>query len=470
MRIEFLGAAGEVTGSCYLIESRGTKFLIDCGMFQGGRDAHAKNLGAVRLDPRQIAFVVLSHAHIDHSGLIPRLVALGFRGRVYCTPATAALLQIMLPDSAHVQEAEAAWQNRRRHVSGKFARADAAPLYTVNQALLSLDHLEPVDYDRPFSPQPGLEFVFRDAGHILGSAIVECTIGAAPDRHRLVVSGDLGQPDRPLMRDPARIAHADVLLIESTYGNRLHKTLEETEAELVGAISETFARGGNVVIPAFAVGRTQEVVHVLAKLVRGGRLPDLTVFVDSPMATAASATTLRFARLLDDEARSIAEWMVHNRRRFNLRFTATVRDSMAINQVTGGAVIIAASGMCNAGRILHHLSQNLPRRQSSVVITGFQAQGTLGRRLVDGAREVNLFGERVPVKARLHTIGGLSAHADQAGLLAWLTGFRKAPRRTFVVHGERQNSIEFADAIRTKLRWTDVIVPSRGDAHDIGCA
>jgi metallo-beta-lactamase family protein len=465
MRIEFLGAAGEVTGSCYLVDTGQVRFLVDCGMFQGGREARAKNLGAVRMDPRRIDFVVLTHAHIDHSGMLPRLVALGFRGPVYCTRATAALLEIMLPDSAHVQESESAWQNRRKHVAGRYGRQDMAPLYTVNQAMASLEQLEPVEYGHAFAPAEGVAVVFRDAGHILGSAIAEVAVQTGDGRRSLVFSGDLGQPDRPLMNDPSPVASADVLLVESTYGNRLHRSLDDTERELVAAITETFARGGNVVIPAFAVGRTQEVVHVLADLVRQERLPKLTVFVDSPMATAASATTYKFARLLDREAHEVTDWMLANKTRFNLRYTATVRDSMAINQIAGGAVIIAASGMCNAGRILHHLAQNLPRRQSSVLITGFQAQGTLGRRLVDGAKEVALFGERVPVRAHVHTIGGLSAHADQAGLIQWLRGFAKPPRRTFVVHGERETAIGFAEHIRQTLHWTDVAVPGQGDVH-----
>ncbi len=467
MRIEFLGAAGEVTGSCFLVENEGTRFLIDCGMFQGGRDARARNLSAIRIDPRTIDFVILTHAHIDHSGLIPRLIALGFRGPVHCTRATAALLEIMLPDSAHVQESESTWKNRRRHVAGRFASADSAPLYTVNQAMLALEQLATEEYNRPFSPHPSVSVTFRDAGHILGSAIAECTVATSAGKRKLVFSGDLGQPDRPLMQDPTPVAAADVLLVESTYGNRLHKSLKDTEEELVRAVSETFERGGNVVIPAFAVGRTQEVIHVLADLVQRERLPALCVFVDSPMATAASLATAKFSHLLDDQARATSDWIKRHKTRFNLRFTATVRESMAINQIAGGAIIIAAAGMCNAGRILHHLAQNLPRRQSSVLITGFQAEGTLGRRLVDGAREINLFGRRVAVKAQVYTIGGLSAHADQAGLLAWLAGFKSAPRQTFVVHGEHANALEFAELIRTRLKWANVSVPERGESCSI---
>jgi metallo-beta-lactamase family protein len=263
------------------------------------------------------------------------------------------------------------------------------------------------------------------------------------------------------------VTAADILLVESTYGNRLHKTLNDTENELVTAITETFERGGNVVIPAFAVGRTQEVIHVLADLVRRGRLPNLTVFVDSPMATAASEATRRFNKLLDAQAQEVAAWIARHRAQFNLRYTATVRESMAINQLKGGAVIIAASGMCNAGRILHHLAQNLPRRASSVLITGFQAEGTLGRRLVDGAREVALLGERIPVKARIYTIGGLSAHADQQGLLRWLGGFAKAPGRTFVVHGEQGTAVDFAARMGSALGWANVSVPARGEVHEI---
>ena len=468
MNIHFLGAAGEVTGSCYLVEDRNLRFLVDCGIFQGGREARAKNLGSIKFDPRKLDFVLLTHAHIDHSGLIPRLVALGYRGPVYCTRATAALLEIMLPDSAHVQEIESTWQNRRKHVSGRYGRQDAAPLYTVNQALLSLEQLEAFDYEKPFQPADGIDVTFHDAGHILGSAILEIDIAADSGKRKLVFSGDLGQPDRPLMNDPTPVMSADILLVESTYGNRLHKTLSDTESELVTAVTETFARGGNVVIPAFAVGRTQEVIHVLADLVRRDRLPSLTVFVDSPMATAASQATSRFTKLLDAQAQEVAAWITGHKAQFNLRYTATVRESMAINQLKGGAVIIAASGMCNAGRILHHLAQNLPRRQSSILITGFQAEGTLGRRLVDGAREVNLLGERIPVKARIYTIGGLSAHADQQGLINWLQGFRKAPGRTFVVHGEHATALDFAEHVRTSLQWPNVGVPERGEVHDIG--
>jgi metallo-beta-lactamase family protein len=468
MRIQFLGAACEVTGSCYLVEGAGVRFLVDCGMFQGGREARAKNLAAIDFDPRRLDFVVVTHAHIDHSGLLPRLVALGFRGPIHCTRATAALLEIMLPDSAHIQEMEATWHNRRKHVSGRFARADMAPLYTINQAALALEQLQGADYDRPFEPHAGVDLTFRDAGHILGSAIVECGVTTAAGARRIVFSGDLGQPGRPLMRDPVPVAEADVLMVESTYGNRLHKSLADTEEELVAAVTQTFARGGNVVIPAFAVGRTQEVIHVLADLVRRERLPSLPVFVDSPMATAVSEATHRFSALLDDEAREVAQWIAHHRARFNLRYTATVQESMALNQIAGGAVIIAASGMCNAGRILHHLEQHLPRRQSSVLITGFQSQGTLGRRLVDGARDVILFGHRVPVRANVYTIGGLSAHADQEGLLQWLRGFSRPPRHTFVMHGEAETARLFADRIRTDLHWPGVSVPARGAAHVIG--
>ena len=468
MKIHFLGAAGEVTGSCYLVEDQNLRFLIDCGMFQGGRESRAKNLGTIKFDPRKLDFVVLTHAHIDHSGLIPRLVALGYRGPVYCTRATAALLEIMLPDSAHVQELESTWQNRRKHVSGRYGRQDAAPLYTVNQALLSLEQLEPFDYERPFQPAEGIDVTFHDAGHILGSAILEIDFKTGSGTRKLVFSGDLGQPERPLMNDPTAVAAADILLVESTYGNRLHRTLADTESELITAVTETFARGGNVVIPAFAVGRTQEVIHVLADLVRRGLLPSLTVFVDSPMATAASQATSRFTKLLDAHAQEVAAWVTHHKAQFNLRYTATVGESMAINQLKGGAVIIAASGMCNAGRILHHLAQNLPRRQSSILITGFQAAGTLGRRLVDGAREVSLLGDRIPVKARIYTIGGLSAHADQQGLIDWLQGFKKAPGKTFVVHGEHATAQDFAAHVRSSLGWQNVCVPERGETHEFG--
>jgi metallo-beta-lactamase family protein len=308
-----------------------------------------------------------------------------------------------------------------------------------------------------------VRFRFRDAGHILGSAITEAWLQAGGGWRKLVFSGDLGQPGRPVMDDPTPVPDADVLVVESTYGNRVHKTLATTYDELAQVLNDTLPHG-NVVMPAFAVGRTQEVLHVLTDLVRRQRVPKLTVFVDSPLATRATEITAKYAPVLDRESRDLAQWQAQHRDRVRILFTESPQDSMALNSITHGAVIVAASGMCEGGRIKHHLRHNLPRAGSAVVITGFQAAGTLGRQLVDGAAHVRLFGADVPVRATIHTIGGLSAHGDQAALLGWLGAFRAPPSRVFVVHGEHETAAGFAELIRTRLHWPTVDVPQRGDS------
>ncbi|MEW6688869.1 MAG: MBL fold metallo-hydrolase [Pseudomonadota bacterium] len=434
MRLSFHGAASEVTGSCFLVDAGEAQFLVDCGMFQGGRDAERRNR-RFRFDPRRIAFVLLTHAHIDHSGLIPRLAAQGFRGAVYATAATCELLGAMLPDSAHLQEREA-------------EREGGEALYTVKQAQACLAHLVPVEYGAEVRADPRVRCVFRDAGHILGSAIVEVFAGGK----KIVFSGDLGQPGRPIVDDPARIRQADVLLVESTYGDRNHKSLAQTLDEFAFALTDTLAsKRGNVVIPSFAVGRTQEILTFIAELRREKRIPAADVYVDSPMAAAATRITLRHASLprLD-----------------RVRFTETLEDSMRINAVRSGAIILSASGMCEGGRIRHHLRHNLPRPECAVVFVGFQAQGTLGRRIVDGAKTVSLFREPVPVRAKVFTINGLSAHADQAALLGWLAGFRKPPRHCYVVHGEPLAAHALRDEIEKRFGWK-AAVPALGQVAEV---
>jgi len=417
--IRFLGAAGEVTGSCYLFEHRGLAFLVECGMFQGGRDAARKN-ARFAFEPKEIAFVLLSHAHIDHSGLLPRLAAQGFRGPIYATQATGELLSVMLPDSGHLQEKEAEREGTR-------------PLYGVSEAQACLAQLRTVEYGLPFEPGAGVRCVFRDAGHILGSAILEIALAGT----KVVFSGDLGQPGRPIVEDPARIAEADVLLVESTYGDRNHKTHAQTLDELAFALTDTLkSRRGNVVIPSFAVGRTQELLYYLAELRRQGRVPAADVYVDSPMAAAATRITLRYAKPPDLE---------------RVFFTESLEESMRINAVRSGAIIISASGMCEGGRIRHHLRYNVSRPECAIVFVGFQAAGTLGRRIVDGAKLVRIFREPYAVRARVFTIGGLSAHADQSALLEWLRGFRQVPRRTYVVHGEPLSAHALREAIAERL-------------------
>jgi metallo-beta-lactamase family protein len=433
MDLRFLGAAGEVTGSCYLVDTGAVKFLIDCGMFQGAGAARKNRHFSFK--PKDIGFVLLSHAHIDHSGLLPRLAAQGFRGPVYATPATCELLGVMLPDSAHLQEKEA-------------EREGSAPLYTLADAQASLGLLRQVEYGAEFRPHQSLRCVYRDAGHILGSAIVEVQFGGK----RLVFSGDLGQPGRPIVEDPAAVAEADVLLVESTYGDRNHKSLVQTLDELAFAINDTLSsRRGNVVIPSFAVGRTQEILYYLAQLRRERRIPAADVYVDSPMAMAATRITLRHASPPDLE---------------RVRFTESLEESMRINSVRAGAIIISASGMCEGGRIRHHLRYNISRPECAIVFVGFQAASTLGRRVVDGAKSVRLFGEQVPVRAKVFTINGLSAHADRDALLGWLAKFRRAPAQTWVVHGEPLAADALKNAIAERFGWR-VAVPAAGQSASL---
>jgi len=419
--LTFLGAAGEVTGSCYLFDTGKLKFLVDCGMFQGGGDGQRKNR-RFAFDPREISFVLLSHAHIDHSGLLPRLAAQGFSGPIYATAATAELLAVMLPDSAHLQEREAEWERE-------------TPLYTVAEAQESLRLLRHVEYGAEFKPHPGVRCVYRDAGHILGSAIIEMFLPEG----KVVFSGDLGQPGRPIVEDPATIEEADVLLVESTYGDRNHKSLVQTLDELAFAINDTLAsRRGNVVIPSFAVGRTQEILHYLAELRRAGRIPAADVYVDSPMAAAATRITARHIRMSGLEG---------------VRFTESLEESMRINEVRAGAIIISASGMCEGGRIRHHLRFNLPRPECAIVFVGFQAARTLGRRIVDGAKSVRIYKENYPVRARIFTINGLSAHADRDALLGWIGGFRRRPRQCYIVHGEPLAAEALRNSIVDGFGW-----------------
>lgn len=471
MKITFHGAVGEVTGSCFLVETDEVRFLVDCGLFQGGRDAEQKNLRALTFDLKSLDFILLTHAHLDHAGLLPRAVALGFRGPIYATDATVDLLAVMLLDSAHIQEKEAEWEAKRRHGQHQRRPSLRVPLYTVAQAQASLKQLRSVAYDRDFSPHAAVRVCMRDAGHILGSAILEVWLREGASTRKLVFSGDLGMPSRPVLRDPTFIEEADYLLIESTYGNRQHKSLQATEDELVAVLDETLHRKhGNVIMPAFSVGRTQEVLFMLADLVRRGRLKQLKqlkVYVDSPMSTSATEITLKHLALLNSGTRDLIEWQRHHPEDMQVRFVEDVEESIALNQIRSGAVILSASGMCDAGRIKYHLLNNLGRRECSILITGFQAAGTLGRRLVEGAKKVTLFGRSVPVRADVHTLGGLSAHADQRNLLDWLGHFHQAPRQTFVVHGETETAHTFAEVMRRELAWREVVVPTLGETVEL---
>jgi metallo-beta-lactamase family protein len=455
MKLTFHGGVEGVTGSCHHVETEGMQFLVDCGMFQGGREADGKNHEPFAFKPRDIEFVLLTHAHIDHSGLLPRLVAEGFTGPIYATAATCDLLEVMLLDSAHIQEKEAEWRKASRV-------RDSKPVYSARDAQRTLQQLHVVAYDQAVNPHPSLRCIYRDAGHILGSAIIEAWITESGKTIKGVFSGDIGQPARPLVRDPTPIDEADFLLVESTYGNRLHRSMDETLAELEHAITDTLTRKkGNVIVPAFAVGRAQEMLYLLADLHRKGRLPAMKIYVDSPLAMKATEITLRHMATLDPGTAEVMNWADKQNKGLQIHFVQDVEESMRLHDIKHGAIIISASGMCDAGRIKHHLRHNLGRKECTVLITGFQAAGTLGRRIVDGEKDVRIFGVPVAVRADIYTIGGLSAHADQGALLGWLAHFKRAPAHAFIVHGEPETAELFAGVVRDKLHWRDVVVAKR---------
>ncbi|WP_431025680.1 MBL fold metallo-hydrolase RNA specificity domain-containing protein [Halomonas sp. H5] len=437
--LTFLGAVGEVTGSRYLLEvdgGEGTRqLLLECGLRQGGSDADEHNARPFGRLARELSAVVISHGHLDHSGLLPKLVREGYRGPIHCTRDTRDLLEIMLADAAFVMAKDLEWENKWRKKAGK---PQIEPLYELEDVEQTLAQCEPHPYGQPVHLPGGVTLVYRDAGHILGSAIVELAVPSGGRQRRLVFSGDLGNPGSVLMEDPEKVFEADVVLMESTYGDRDHRPLDETLEEFARVLEEAHAAGGNVLIPAFAVGRTQEVLYHLSVLYHGGRLKQQLVFLDSPMAIRVTELYQKKHKSLnrdDLKVLNVAARGDPSQYLPVLRLTRSVEESMAINRIHGGAIIIAGAGMCNGGRIIHHLRYNLAKPSTRVVIVGFQAAGTRGRQLVDGVERLKLFGEEVPVKARIHTIGGFSAHAGQSELLAWAGAFRHRPR-FYLVHGE----------------------------------
>jgi len=457
IKVTCFGAAGTVTGSNYLVEaSRGAKVLVDCGLFQGGKQIEHRNWEAWGYEPKEIKNLILTHAHIDHSGRIPKLVKDGFQGRIITSPPTAELCEVMLLDSAHVQEMESEWQTRKSRRRGKKV---IQPLYTTEDAEESLQYLAPVEYDRIIDVEPGIKVRLREAGHILGSSVAELWVEDGGRETKIVFSGDLGRHDQPIVKDPFEIIEADYLFIESTYGNRLHRTFDESKAELLEAIRHAVSHSEKVIIPAFALERTQEILYLLGEFYRSGQLPDIPVYLDSPLAIKATKIFRKNKKYYDDAARVIVEQGFDPFAMPNLRLAPTVEESIKINKQQGSAIVISANGMCTAGRIKHHLKHTLWRPGASIIIVGFQAQGTRGRQIVDGAKTVTIFGEKVPVKAKVYTIGGFSAHADQADLLAWVGHFaKKSKPRCFVIHGEPTASEALADAIRKNVRL-DVYVP-----------
>ncbi|MDW7709427.1 MAG: MBL fold metallo-hydrolase [Deferrisomatales bacterium] len=460
MNVRFLGAAGTVTGSCSHLSAGGLQLLVDCGLHQGP-GADEANRTPFAFPPPALDVVFLTHAHIDHSGLLPRLVREGFRGRILATAATADLVEVMLRDSAQIQEKDAEWLTRRAQRAGDETRRE--PLYTPAdaEAVVPLVRRQPYGQVTPLGG--GLECRFLDAGHILGSASLELWYPHQRGKRKMVFSGDVGKRDNPIVRNPQTVDAADYVVVESTYGDRLHKGLAESIDELAEAVRDTVARGGNVLIPSFAVGRTQDVVYLLNRLVREGRLPRFDLYVDSPLAQEATRVYLAHPEAFDEEAQALLRR--RTTRGLRLHFTTTVRQSQALNRVRSGAVILAGSGMCEGGRIGHHLKHNLWRPECSVIFVGYQAEGTLGRKIVEGAPLVQILGEDIAVRAEVHTIGGFSAHADREELLDWLDAFTTSPE-VFLVHGEPRAAAALEDAIRRRLGLVTQR-PERGQAFEV---
>jgi len=434
LQIKFYGVCKTVTGSCFLIETKDTKILVDCGMYQGTKALKERNYGEFLFDPSSIDYLILTHAHIDHSGMIPKLIKKGFKGPVIATKATIDLCSIMLPDSGYIQEIEVERKNRKLARAGKEL---LEPIYTHLDATRAITQFKSMDYDLQIKLSPSIYIRMRDAGHILGSAIVEMWVKEENRTTKLVFSGDLGNYNQPIIKNPTIIDEADYLIMESTYGNRLHQNLGDKKEILLNIIKDTFERGGNVVIPAFAVERTQDLLYYLGELEQEKRLPKCDIVIDSPLAISASEIFNISAQYYDEQAQEIYRQLGRSPIMLNsLRMARSREESVMLNEKKSGTIIISASGMCDAGRIKHHLKHNLWRPESSVVFVGYQASGTLGRMILEGKKLVRIHGEEIAVNAKIHNIDGFSGHADKKALFRWVESYKKKPKKIFLVHGE----------------------------------
>ncbi len=460
MKIRFLGASTSVTGSCHLITTNNHKFLLDCGQFQGSDEMDELNAKEFDFDPAEIEFLILSHAHIDHCGRIPLLFKRGFKGKIYCTDATADLLVVMLKDSASIHERETEWKNRKNQRAGKSL---VEPLYTMKDAEAALDNVVPILYNQLIEFNEAVKVVFNDAGHILGSSIVELFITENDEVSKIVYSGDIGMKNRPILRDPTIIKKADYVIMETTYGNRIHEENSHSIERLIDIVLKTTRRGGNVIIPSFAVGRTQELIYEFNRFYEEhseykDELKNIMVYVDSPMAISATEVFRRNAQVFDDETRDYILRGDHPLDFPNLIFTKTAEESVALNTNPNPKVIISSSGMCEAGRIKHHLKHNLWNPKSSIVFVGYQARGTLGYSIVNGDKKVSIFGEKINVQAEIHNLEGFSGHADKNGLIEWLAGFEQQPKQIFLIHGEEDSKNEFAKEVKSALGYECTVV------------
>jgi metallo-beta-lactamase family protein len=460
MKIHFLGAAQSVTGSRHFIEANDTKLLMDCGLYQE-RSFRDRNWQPFLIPPDTLDAVLLSHAHIDHCGLLPKLASEGFKGPIHCTQATADIARIMLLDSAHIQEEDAAYKKRRHEREGRKGPYPEIPLYTVEEAERCLDQFAPVEYGEALQVGKGVEATFHDAGHVLGSSIIDLRLKEDGEERKLLFSGDLGRVGQPILHDPTAFDQADYVLIESTYGDRLHEDSDTIGDELAEVINSTVEAGGNIVIPSFALERSQHLMYYLNKLLLAKRIPRLKVFIDSPMAVRITEVFEKHPDLYDEELTAL---MRQGRSPFDflgLTMVRSVEDSKEINYIRGSVIIIAGSGMCTGGRIKHHLVNNISRPENTILFVGYQATGTLGRHIVGGAKEVRILGKHYPINARIVQIDGFSAHADRDDLLSWISGLNKPPRQVFVVHGEAETTVDFAEFLEKKTGWNVAVAQYR---------
>ena len=461
MKLHFWGASGNVTGSRYLLEANGRNILVDCGLYQE-HDLKGRNWEDFQIPPAKIDCVLLTHAHLDHCGLLPRLVKQGFHGEIHCTPATAEIAKIVLADCAKINEEDAQFKRKRHEKEGRKGVYDEQPLYTSEEAEavspLFLGHA----LEKEFELFPGITVSFHEVGHILGATFIRIAVTEGDETRVIVFSGDVGRENMPLIRDPKPIGKADYLLCESTYGDRLHGKQEEIMPSLAAIVNRTVDAGGNLIIPSFAIERTQDLLYYLALLLKEDKIPHLQIYVDSPMAVKVTDVFHRNSNLLDDETIT----NLTGYRMPGLTLVRTIADSKSINRIRGSAIVIAGSGMCTGGRIKHHLLRNLPRKECTVLFIGYQAHDTLGRQIIDGNETVRVLGEEVKVAARVERISGFSAHADQKELLDWLSTAENAPRRLFVTHGEPEASQAFATAVEEKFHWNTTI-PQYGDEVEL---
>lgn len=457
IRLKFLGAAQNVTGSRYCIEVNGNNFLVDCGLYQE-RDFRHRNWDPFTVPPSTIDVVLLTHAHLDHCGLLPRLVRDGFGGKIYCTTATSDIAEIMLLDAAKLQEEDAEFKRRRHEREGRRGPYPEIPLYTIDDAKASLPLFSSVRYEQPVELGDGISATFYDAGHVLGASMIMLSIDKRGQERTILFSGDVGRWNRPILRDPTLFDEADYIIVESTYGNRLHESPSDIGNHLAEVINGTLKAGGNVVIPSFALERAQEILYHLNLLVNEGRIPRIMVLLDSPMAINITDIFERHPDLYDEEMTKLVSL---NRSPFDLpglKMVETVDESKAINDIRGSAIIIAGSGMCTGGRIKHHLVTNITRPESTILFVGYQAIGTLGREIIDGAKNVRILGQHYPVRSRVVQIHGFSAHADRDDLLRWLSALKRSPKHVFVTHGEPEVAKGFSALLRGKTGWS-VSVP-----------